>query len=121
MNLPDLHDWEIKGILTDHHTQSVIIQLQFVKTNERVETANLILKGVSHFHACEMMLQNVILDALVFETAVESNYFAYCKKVLHITNNFFNENNKVKILYLEPSVGVELACSFTEIEFQLNN
>jgi len=117
MNLPDIHDWEINAILTDHNAQSVIIQLRFPETDQ---TASMILKGVSHFHAGNMRLQNVILDVLVFETAVESDYFEYCKKVLHIGNDFFSENNPVQILYVEPSVGVELACSFTEIEFNSN-
>ncbi|HEW97547.1 MAG: hypothetical protein DRR16_27710 [Candidatus Parabeggiatoa sp. nov. 3] len=117
MNLPDLHDWEIKAILTDHNVQSVIIQLLFPETDE---TASITLKGVTHFQASEMMLQNVILDVLVFKSVVESDYFEHCKKVLDIRNDFFSENNNVKILYVEPSVGVELACSFTEIEFNSN-
>jgi len=115
MNLPNLHDWEIKAIITDYDEQLVIIQLQFLEAN-----GNLTLKGVSHFHASNMMLQNVILDVLIFETAIKSNYFDYCKNVLHIGNDFFNKNKNIKILYIEPSVGVELVCSFIDIEFNLN-
>ena len=117
MNLPDLHDWEIEAILTDHNAQLVTIRLRFPETSD---TASITFKGVSHFHASKMMLQNVILDVLIFETAVQSDYFEYCKKVLHISHDFFSENSQVKILYIEPSVGFELACSFTEIEFNFN-
>ncbi|WP_020590762.1 hypothetical protein [Kiloniella laminariae] len=106
------HDWEITGLDINRENKTLAVKLWFPDTDEKV---HLLLEGVSRFSCSGAMLQNVILDFLVFEKHSESNYLKYCYKVLDIDSSVFcthgsDENNK--ILFIEPSVGMELACCY---------
>lgn len=106
MQISDLHDWEIKSIETDHKSRSVILKLQ----KELVASKNIVvfLDGVEQFHATGMKLQNVVLDAVLFDMESKSDDLEYCKKVLGRKD--LKLDGTMVIFYIEPSVGVELVC-----------
>jgi hypothetical protein len=116
--IPDLHDWEITGLDINREVKEIVIKLWFPDTDEK---AQLLLEGVSRFSCSGVMLQNVILDFLVFEKNSESDYLKYCYKALNIDSSVFvirdsDENNKV--LFIEPSVGMELACCYKSLTYE---
>ena len=113
--LPDLHDWEIVKVATDRITLTVEIVLNLPETNEK---AVLLLWGVSSFYLSGMLIQNVILDLLLFENDSESDYLKYCCSLLKITPSIFKTYSKNKIIYFEPSVGAEIACCFADYSFR---
>lgn len=115
---PDFHDWEITGLDIDRETKEVVIKLWFPDSGEK---ARLFLNGVSRLSCSGVMLQNVILDFLVFEKHSESDYLKFCYKTLSIDSSVFairdtDENNKV--LFVEPSVGMELACCYRTLVYE---
>ncbi|AMX02297.1 hypothetical protein [Microbulbifer thermotolerans] len=105
MNLSYLHDWEIRGIDVDHDKKSLKIYLLEPVDNKN---AVLVCNEVKRFFASGMMLQNVILDVLVFEENDSSDYLEYCKKMLNLKTVSFDSRSC--IMYIEPSVGIEVAC-----------
>ena len=112
--LPNLHDWEIVEVAIDRFNHTVKIVLKMPATNEQ---KSLILRGVSRFYLSGMTIQNVILDLLLFEEAIESDYFEHCCSVLKIDASIFIDDSKNKILYFEPSVGAEIAICFKDFSF----
>ncbi len=112
--LPELHDWEIIRVSSDRFNETIEINLHFPETDEY---ASLLLEGVKQFFLSGMMIQNVILDLLLFETKSNSDYFKYCCNLLNIDPSVFSEAAKTKIIYFEPSVGAELACCFTNFKY----
>jgi len=112
--IPDIHDWEILGVNVNRFTHVAEICLHYP---DKKNDALLRLYDVQKFFLSKMMLQNVILDVLLFETSDNSDYFTHCCQLLRIKPSEFDKNDKQNILYLEPSVGAELACSFARLEF----
>ena len=112
--LPLLHDWEIVGVSIDGTNNTVNIFMNMPVTQEQ---GRLYLSGVSHLFISKMMMQNVILDVLLFDSAIDSDYFSHCCSLLNIDSSFFQGNTENKIIYFEPSVGAEIACCFKELSF----
>ena len=111
MEVTDLHDWEIRSIHIDRESKTVSIGICFPPENRDIV---LKLDGVRRFYASEMMLQNVILDVQIFSSDVESAYLVHCKKVLHLKD--FPSTDGLQVIYIEPSVGIEVACYCESIE-----
>ncbi len=103
-----LHDWEIMAIATLQDEKKV--QLDLAGPSSENSAMKLSFSGVVRFYASGMMLQNVILDTLTFTSSDESEYFSFCKKVLNLKGSEFEPDSQLKVFYIEPSVGVEIAC-----------
>lgn len=114
MNLYDLHDWEIRSIDVNHEIKSLKLSLL-----EPVGNKNAILtcNEVKRFCATGMMLQNVILDVLIFEENIASDYFEHCKKMLNLKTVSFDSHPY--IIYIEPSVGIEVVCYCKSIKLDV--
>jgi hypothetical protein len=110
MDLTKLHDWEITGIHSDRGRRKVEITL--LEPIQNIE-ALLLLNGVKRFFASGMMMQNVILDVLLFEDNTDSDYFRHCKNLLNLKETSFDG---LCLVYLEPTVGIEVACYCESIE-----
>jgi len=112
--LPDLHDWEILGVRIDRFSRIAEITLHFPD-----EGRNAILRfyEVKKFFLSEMRIQNVILDMLLFDARSESDYFIRSCQLLGINPPDFDQQSGQKVLYIEPSVGVEMACCFSHFEY----
>lgn len=114
MQLIDLHDWEVVGIeINKKLTDEIYLKLENLELQKKI---TLILRGVTKFYASDMMVQNVILDVMLYTENEESSYFKFCREKLALNSNFFNENPDKKILYIEPSVGVEVASVIESFE-----
>ncbi|SEB19024.1 hypothetical protein [Marinobacterium iners] len=113
--MSDLHDWEIYGLDINRDDRKIIINIWFPDTGSK---AQIILEGVSKFLFNGAMLQNVILDVLIFEEASSSDYFKYGCKILNIDSSFFDGKEGFKLIYIEPSVGVELSCLCKKITYE---
>jgi len=111
-----LHDFEIVSIETNRKNRCVIIGLIDYSANKSLR---LILNGVKIIYCAGLSMQNVILDAQIFIKQEKSEYYEFCREKLGLNDSFFEENPNLAVLYLEPSVGLELACIFSEIK--LNN
>ncbi|MEX2964344.1 hypothetical protein [Microbulbifer sp. TYP-18] len=105
MKLTELHDWEIRRIEVEHESKSAKLLLHYPVTNQN---AIVNIDGIKRFFASGMMLQNVILDVLIFESYSSSDYLEHCKKLLNLNTATFDKGTVV--FYIEPSVGVEVAC-----------
>ena len=95
----------------EHESKSANLTAYHPGTNKR---ATVKIDGVKRFHASGMMMQNVILDALIFESEVSCNYLDHCKKLLNLHTDTFDNNTLV--FYIEPSVGIEIACSCGSVD-----
>ena len=111
MKLTELHDWEIRRVEVEHESKSAKLHLYYPVTNKK---AMVNLDGIRRFHASGMMLQNVILDVLIFESDSSSNYLDHCKKLLNLNTATFD--NGAVVFYIEPSVGVEIACLCNHVD-----
>lgn len=114
LNLPDLHDWEINEVRVNHSLKTVDLYLSDPINGQRIK---LYFNGVKKLYISGMMIQNVILDFLMFDGDSSSEYFNYCKEMLGISeveSDFF-------ILYIEPSVGMEVVCYFHYLEVDTIN
>lgn len=117
MRLPNLHDWEIVSLEINNCGEEVVIGLFYPGSESR---AQLVLGGVTHFVCSELRLQNVILDMMLFERNLDSDYLDYCYEVLDINCSVFDQNTILetsKIVFLESSVGAELACCCKFFDF----
>ena len=112
--VPALHDWEILGVNVSRFTRTAEITLYLPDNDAK---AVLQLNGVQRFFLSEMMFQNVILDVLLFDEVNDSNYFKRGCQLLGIRSSSFGQEKGLKLIYFEPAVGAELACSFSEFEF----
>ena len=114
IQIPDLHDWEIFGISINRFNKTAEIILHFP---DKGSDAILRLEGVQKFFLSGLMIQNVILDVLIFEKASNSDYFMRSCQLLRIKPSDFEQEVEQKILYVEPTVGAELACCFSHFKF----
>lgn len=112
--LPDMHDWEIEGVNADRFGNTVKIFLNIPANDEK---SSLTLRGVKRFFLSNMAMQNVILDLLIFNEIEDSDYFGHCCRILKIESSIFRSEKNIKLIYFEPSVGAELACCFTDFNF----
>ncbi|QUJ69242.1 hypothetical protein KDD30_20915 (plasmid) [Photobacterium sp. GJ3] len=112
--LPDLHDWEISTIHVDPYLRIVDLSLRDPNQGQALMCH---LSGVKQYHGSGMMLQNVILDACIFNEETPSDDLNYCKKKLGIS--VFDID--CFILYIVPSVGMEIICYFQTLEIDFNN
>lgn len=113
--LPNMHDWEIEGVTADRFANTVKISLNLPTNNEK---ATLTLGGVKSFFLSGMAMQNVILDLLLFKETNDSDYYDHCRKTLKIESSIFQTDKNIKLIYFEPSVGAEIACCFTDFDFE---
>ena len=110
----NLHDWELIEIAINRSCNTINIFLHMPKTSQ---LKFLSLEGVIQFYLSGMAMQNVILDSQLFEGPNESDYFKYCCSILKIDTSLVTEKRK-KVIYLEPSVGAEMACCFADYKIQ---
>ena len=113
IQISDLHDWEIFGVNINrfNKTAEVILHLP-----DKGSDAILRLQGVQKFFLSGMMVQNVILDVLIFEESSNSDYFMRSCQLLKVKPSEFEQQVEHKILYIEPTVGTELACYFSHFK-----
>ena len=114
--LPDLHDWEITGVFVDRYESTV--EITFISP-ERDKFSMLLLEGVTEYYLSNMIMQNVILDVMVFEENKDSVYLQHCYSILGLDEALFELGESNKIIYFEPSVGVEIACNYTRLHYQI--
>lgn len=112
--LAHLHDAEIFGVYIDRVNKTLILDLKLID-EEMYSSKKLELSGVDDFYCTDFSYQNVILDVLIFNKADSSSYYSFCKNKLNIADDYF-DNGKHCILYIEPSTGAELACTFTNFK-----
>jgi len=113
-----LHDWEITCICTDRINNSVELYITNPDSNEKVL---IIFHNVKSFYMSEMLMQNVILDVLLFEQIETSDYYIHCCKVLNIEHELLRLYHDNKIIYFEPSVGAEIACCFSSFTINVKS
>ena len=111
MKLIELHDWEIKRIEAEHESKSAKLHLYYPVTNKKAIVS---IDGIKRFYASGMMLQNVILDVLIFESDSSSDYLDHCKKLLNLNTATLDKG--AVVFYIEPSVGVEIACLCSHVD-----
>ncbi len=111
MKLTELHDWEIRCVEAEHESKSANLYIHHSETRR-----NLIIRilGIKRFYASDMMLQNVILDVLMLKPNSSSGYLEHCKNLLNLADVTFDRDDI--IFYIEPSVGVEIACLCHSVE-----
>ncbi len=110
-----LHDCEVVSISTDRRKRHVVINLI---DHTGTKNIRMTLDGVHKMYCTGLSMQNVILDAQIFMKKEKSEYYDFCQETLGLSNNFFEEHPNLAVLYLEPSVGLELACIFSEISIE---
>jgi len=113
--LLNFHDWEIVGVSIDRNQATAEI---FIVKPETHEGVSFYFEGVRKFYLSNMMIQNVILDLLIFEKASESDYFGHCCSLLDIDTLEYENLYPGKMIYIEPSVGAEIACFYEEIHIK---
>lgn len=115
---PSLHDWEIVKVTIDRFSDKVALRFHEPTANRFFD---LLLGGVSNIYLSGMTKQNVILDVMIFTKPDSSDYYVRCCKLLKETSPFSDKNGATdkgrKVIYIEPSVGAELVCSFTIMDF----
>lgn len=114
LGVSSLHDWEILGVNICRYTKIAELSLYFPGNDAKTV---LRISGIRRFILSGMMLQNVILDVLLFDEVIDSDYFEHCCQLLDIESSIFEQENGLKLIYFEPSVGAELACCFSDYEF----
>lgn len=114
LQIQTLHDWEILGVNVSRFTRTAEITLY---SPDQDAKKVLRFSGVQKFFLSEMMLQNVILDVILFDTVSDSDYFKRGCQLLEINASNFGKEKESMLIYVEPSVGAELACFFSEFEF----
>jgi len=113
--LLNFHDWEIVGVSIDRNQATAEIFIIKPETNESVSFR---FEGVRKFYLSNMMIQNVILDLLIFEKASDSDYFGHCCSLLDIDASEYKNLSPGKMIYIEPSVGAEFACFYEEMHIK---
>ncbi|RFA30102.1 hypothetical protein CAI21_07835 [Alkalilimnicola ehrlichii] len=111
---PDLHDWEIVSVEVDRDGGVVSIDLC---SEGRVEEGVLRFQGVKEFYLSGMRMQNVILDFVLFDTDVISEDFSRCCRLLGLDRLPVAVLHGDVMVYIEPSVGAELACRASSVSF----
>ena len=111
----NFHDWEIVGVSIDRNKATAEIFIVKPGTNEGV---SFLFDGVRKFYLSNMMIQNVILDLLLFEKASDSDYFGHCCSLLDIDASEYGNLFSGKMIYIEPSVGAEIACYYEEMHIK---
>ena len=112
-NLASLHDWEIVGVYVNRVTKKVEVVMYYP---EKGSQATLEFSGVQKLFLSGLIMQNVILDVLLFDGISDSDYFLRGCELLGSSPSDI-ENTGKKLIYFEPSVGAELACLFSDFEF----
>ncbi len=109
----EIHDCEVSYLKYDYLEFELILHVLNPST---MKTKKYTFEGVNKHHCSGALKQNVILDVYVFNkleavcNEIDIDYYNYCKKKLGIVNN-----NEFNLFYLEPSIGIEVACSFLGI------
>ena len=115
---PSLHDWEIVKVTIDRFSDKVALRFHEPTANR---FSDLLFGGVNNIYLSGMTKQNVILDVMIFTKPDNSDYYVRCCELLKETSPFSDKNGVTdkdrKVIYIEPSVGAELVCSFTTMDF----
>lgn len=101
----NIHDFEIKGLSFDRNSKILRLDL----TNESGDlNCWMYFYEVEEFWAEGFNKQNVVLDLISLESDSTSDYFRYCLNKLNLNQD--NLPRGKKIVYIEPSIGLEIVC-----------
>ncbi len=105
----NFHDFEVISMQACAESMRLSIRLAEPDTGSEIEIQ---LKGVSHLHIGNWSVQNVVMNAYVFDGTSREDTFGRACELLDVDPSKLEGR---RLLYLDPSIGAEIAAMTLEV------